>query len=81
MIESSDQPSSKPEKTWLSSFMLVLGALSLIAAVMALLTRGFGVGLFGLAIAAAFLALGRALDLLREILFRLDRLQTKDAKR
>jgi uncharacterized membrane-anchored protein len=77
MSEPSDQPNPKPDKTWLSSFMLVLGVLALIAAIVALFTGTVIPGLFGLAVAAVSLALGRALDYLQEIVLRLDRLESR----
>ena len=81
MSESPDQPNSKPEKTWLSSLMLVLGVLSVFAAFVAFFESSFLAGLFGLTAAAIFLALGRALDYLQEILLRLERLESKEVKR
>lgn len=81
MNESSGQTNLESEKTWLSSFMLSLGLLSLIAAVVALLSGGFFPGLLGLAIAAVFLALGRTLDYLQKIAIRLDRLESRDFRK
>ena len=79
MSEPSDQKNSKPDKTWLSSFLLVLGVLSVVAAVFAFFSDGSGfiAGLFGLAIAAVFFALARTLDYLHEIVIRLRRAERK----
>jgi uncharacterized membrane-anchored protein len=81
MNNPSDQPNPTPDKTWLSSFMLVLGMLSLIAAAVAFFTGGFITGLFGLVSAAVFLALGRTLEYLQNIVFRIDRLESKIDKK
>lgn len=57
--------------------MIVLSLLSAIGAVIAFFAGGFLAGLLGLAITAVFLVLGRALNYLQEIVFRLDRLEKK----
>jgi uncharacterized membrane-anchored protein len=80
MSEPLDQPNSKPDKTWLSSLLLVLGIVSVIAALLAFFTGNILAGLSGLAICAILLALGRALDYLQEIVHRLDRLDRKSDK-
>jgi hypothetical protein len=81
MSELSEQPDLIPEESPASSFMIVLSLLSAIAAVVAFFAGGFLAGLLGLAIAAVFLVLGRALNYLQEIIFRLDRLERKNDKR
>lgn len=68
-------PESKPDKTWLSSFLLVLGAFSIVVAVFVFVSGGFAAGLGSLATAAIFLALSRMLDYLDEIRHRLRRLE------
>jgi len=55
MSEPLDQPNSKPDKTWLSSLLLVLGIVSVIAALLAFLTGNILAGLSGLAICAILL--------------------------
>jgi uncharacterized membrane-anchored protein len=80
MNEPSVEPKSKPDKTWLSTLLLVLGIFSVIAALLAFFTGNIVAGLSGLAICAILLALGRALDYLQEIVYRLDRLDKKSEK-
>jgi hypothetical protein len=51
--------------------MIVLGMLSAIGAVVAFIIGGFLAGLLGVAITMLFLVLGRALNYLQEIVYRL----------
>jgi hypothetical protein len=81
MSEPSDHPELIPEESPASSFMIVVGLLSAIGAVVAFFIGGFLAGLLGLAITGIFLVLGRALNYLQEIVFRLDRLEKKHDKR
>lgn len=83
MSEPLDHQDFKPDKTWLSSFLLVLGVFSVIAAVLAFLSGGSGfmAGLCSLAIAAVFFALGRALDYLHEAVQRLRRLEDRSGRK
>jgi len=57
---------------WLSSFLLVLGVFSVVGPLFAFFFGGssFITGLFGLAVAAVFFALGRTLDYLHEVVQR-----------
>ena len=82
MSEPLDHQNSKPDKTWLSSFLLVLGMFSVIAAALAFFSGGSGfmAGLCGLAIAAVFFALARALDYLHETVQRLRRLEDRSER-
>jgi hypothetical protein len=81
MSEPSDHPDLIPDESPASSFMIVLCLLSAIGAVVAFFTGGFLAGLLGLAITAICLVLGRALNYLQEIVFRLDRLEKENDKR
>ena len=71
----------KPDMSWLSAFLFVLGALSIVASAIAFFSGGSGFlgGLCGLAIAAIFFALGRALEYLQDIRKRLHRMEDKMA--
>ncbi|MEI6779639.1 MAG: hypothetical protein WCQ21_01855 [Verrucomicrobiota bacterium] len=79
MSKTSDQRGSKQDGTFLCSFMVVLGVISTIASFFAFFSGGSGfvTGLFGLAIAGVFFALGRMLDYLHEIRERLARLESR----
>jgi hypothetical protein len=82
MSEPLDHLTSKPERTWLSSLLLVLGVLSVVAAAIGFCSSGSGfvAGLFGFAVAAVFLSLGRTLDYLNEIVQRLRRLEEQSKR-
>jgi hypothetical protein len=73
-----DQPGSRPGKTLLSIFLLVLGVLLLVVSAFVVFLRSDGIvkALPGLAIAAVFFALGRTLDYLDEIVERQRRIET-----
>jgi hypothetical protein len=79
MNESPDPHAAKPEKTWLSPLLFILGVLFVIGAVIGFLSgrSGFMAGLCGLAIAAVFFALALTLDYLSEIVWRLRRLEDR----
>ena len=67
--------------SWLSAFLFVLGALSVVASAFAFFSGGSGFlsGLCGLTIAAIFFALGHALEYLQDIRKRLHRIEDKMA--
>lgn len=72
----------RPDMSWLSAFLFVLGILSIAASVFAFFSGGSGffIGLCGLAIAGIFFALGRALEYLQDIRKRLHRMEDKMAR-
>jgi uncharacterized membrane-anchored protein len=80
MNEPSDKQNSKPDRTWISSLLLVLGIVSLVTSLLAFITGNLIVGFSSLALSAIFLGLGRILDYLQEIVHRLDRLDKKNEK-
>jgi len=79
MSDPTNQSDKKPDKTLLSIFLFVFGVLSLVVLVVVVFSRSDGIfkALPGLAIAAVFFALSRALNYLGEITERQRRIEAK----